>query len=318
MQAAPPPFGEVLGAVGYHYEQWAQLSAYAQGIGVRTRDNPDFTMLDDEQLRADVERRGAHHEVDVRRERPQLPRRDAARGAAPDLVRLSAETGRRKWCATLEGRGVQGDDPFATQILPDEGVAVLGPGEGDEERLVRLSGEDGEQVWARNLDADSGDFLGDMGDETLLAGRARAVPAVRPGVAREPSGGTCAGAGLGRRTATTIWTKRAPAGSDVHVLGTDPETRTAFVQETDAGGQTRLTALDEKGDEVWSRTPARETTFDATLLSGRILVRAGNRWSAYDAEDGRRLWPGSCRSGRSSCPTASSWTASRCSTPTTR
>ena len=55
-------------------------------------------------------------------------------------------------------------------------------------------------------------------------------------------------------------------------------------------GQTRLTALDENGDEVWSRTPARETTFDATLLSGRILVRAGNRWSAYDTEDGRRLW----------------------------
>ena len=32
----------------------------------------------------------------------------------------------------------------------------------------------------------------------------------------------------------TIWTKRAPAGSDVHVLGTDPDTRRAFVQETDA------------------------------------------------------------------------------------
>ena len=77
----------------------------------------------------------------------------------------------------------------------------------------------------------------------------------------------------------------------MHVLGTDPETGTAFVQEwTDADGPTRLTALDEKGDEVWSTTPARETTFDATLLSGRILVRAGNRWSAYDAEDGRRLW----------------------------
>ena len=25
-------------------------------------------------------------------------------------------------------------------------------------------------------------------------------------------------------------------------------------------------------------------------MSGRLLVRAGNRWSAYDAEDGRRLW----------------------------
>jgi hypothetical protein len=89
----------------------------------------------------------------------------------------------------------------------------------------------------------------------------------------------------------TIWTKRAAAGSDLHVLGTDPDTRMAFVQERSADdGQTRLTALDSEGEEVWSRTPARETTFDATLLSGRLLVRAGNRWSAYDTEDGRRLW----------------------------
>ena len=45
------PVGRVRGAVGYDYDQWAQLSAYAQGIGVRTRDNPDFTMLDDRTLR---------------------------------------------------------------------------------------------------------------------------------------------------------------------------------------------------------------------------------------------------------------------------
>jgi len=51
LEGDPPPIGEVLGAVGYHYEQWAQVSAYAQGIGVRTRDNPDFTMLDDETVR---------------------------------------------------------------------------------------------------------------------------------------------------------------------------------------------------------------------------------------------------------------------------
>ena len=74
------------------------------------------------------------------------------------------------------------------------------------------------------------------------------------------------------------------------MLGTDPDTRRAFVQETDADAQTRLTALDENGDKVWSRTPTIEATFDTTLLSGRILVRAGTRWSAYDAEDGRLLW----------------------------
>ena len=120
-------------------------------------------MLDDEQLRP-------MWSVAVRTKKSTYDASDRSylvatlpADAAPDLVRLSAETGRRKWCATLEGPRVQGDDPFATQILADEGVAVLGPGEGDEERLVRLSGEDGEQVWARNLDADSGDFLGRHG-----------------------------------------------------------------------------------------------------------------------------------------------------------
>jgi len=289
MQAAPPPFGEVLGAVGYHYEQWAQLSAYAQGIGVRTRHNPDFTMLDDEQLRP-------MWSVAVRTPKSTYDASDRSylvatlpAGAAPDLVRLSAETGQRKWCATLEGRGVQGNDPFATQILPDEGVVVLGPGEGDEEQLVRLSGEDGEQVWARNLDAASGDFVGDMGDETLLVGGREQFRLFDPeSLSNRPEGASLVL--VSARDGDTIWTKRAPAGSDVHVLGTDPETRTAFVQETDAEGPTRLTALDEKGEELWSKTPGRETTFDATLLSGRILVRANNRWAAYDAENGRRLW----------------------------
>jgi len=50
LEAAPPPYGEVLGAVGYHYEQWAQVGAFAQGIGVRTRNNPDFTLLDEDHV----------------------------------------------------------------------------------------------------------------------------------------------------------------------------------------------------------------------------------------------------------------------------
>ena len=289
MQAAPPPFGEVLGAVGYHYEQWAQLSAYAQGIGVRTRHNPDFTMLDDAKLRP-------MWSVAVRTKKSTYDASDRSylvatlpADAAPDLVRLSADTGRRKWCATLEGPRVKGDDPFATQILPDEGVAVLGPGEGDEEHLVRLSGEDGSQEWARSFDADSGDYLGQMGEETLLVGGREQFRLFDPeSLANRPEGPALVL--VSAKDGKTIWTKRAAAGSDLHVLGTDPETRRAFVQETGANGQTRLTALDENGNEVWSRTPTREATFDATLLSGRILVRAGNRWSAYDAEDGRRLW----------------------------
>ena len=119
LEAAPPPFGEVLGAVGYHYEQWAQVSAYAQGIGVRTRGNPDFTMLDEEELApmwsAAVRTRKSTYDASDRSYFVATMPSDAP----PDLVRLSADTGKRKWCATLEGPRVGGDDPFATQILPE-------------------------------------------------------------------------------------------------------------------------------------------------------------------------------------------------------
>ena len=101
LAADPAPIGDVLGAVGYHYEQWAQVSAYAQGIGVRTRDNPDFTMLDDENLRPrwSVEvgtKQSTYDASDHRYLVATMPG-----GSAPDLVSLDADTGRRVWCAPL-------------------------------------------------------------------------------------------------------------------------------------------------------------------------------------------------------------------------
>ena len=41
-----------------------------------------------------------------------------------------------------------------------------------------------------------------------------------------------------------------------------------------------------------SRTCVKPATpyFDAAVRSGRVLVRAGARWAAYDSSDGRLLW----------------------------
>ncbi len=89
LEADPAPIGEVMGAVGYHYEQWAQVSAYDQGIGVRTRDNPDFTMLDDADLEPLWSVQVETPKVGVRRQRGALPGRRAARegGAHPGRPR---------------------------------------------------------------------------------------------------------------------------------------------------------------------------------------------------------------------------------------
>ncbi len=285
----PAPVGEVVGAVGYHYEQWAQVSAYAQGIGVRTRDNPDFTMLDDTTLeprwsvrvstkRSTYDASAKHYLV------ASMPTKQP-----PDLVALDADTGRRTWCATLEGV-VGPSDPFATQFLDDEDVAVLAPGKGSKERIVRLSGRDGELVWERTLDADSGDFLGDMGNGTLLAGGRPQAELFDPASVGKRREGVAL-ALLRARDGTTLWTRREPAGSDVHVLGTDPSTGTAVVQEWSArAGTALLRAINAEGNQEWFAVPARGANYDAALRSGRILVRVGNRWSAYAIEDGHLLW----------------------------
>ncbi len=210
---------------------------------------------------------------------------------APDLVRLSADTGHRQWCTTLEGPRVGGDDPFATQILADEGVAVLGPGDGDKERLVRLSGEDGSQVWTRSLDADSGDFLGEMGDGTLLAGGREQFRLFDPeSLADRPEGPALVL--VSAKDGKTIWTKRAPAGSDLHVLGTDPDTRQGV--RPGAGRRGRTDPTDRAGRQ--GRTGVVEDAHPGGHVrrgpdGGAASSSApGNRWSAYDTEDGRRLW----------------------------
>ena len=285
----PAPIGEVVGAVGYHYEQWAQVSAYAQGIGVRTRGNPDFTMLDDETLRPtwSVQVATKQSTYDASDERYLV--RTTPTDSAPDLVALDADNGRRVWCVPLGDDAVRPADPFTTQILPGEDVAALGPDTGSKERIVRLSARDGALVWERTLDADSGDFLGDMGDDTLLAGGREQFRLFDPESVRDRPAGTSLVL-LSARDGTTIWTQREPAGSDVHVLGADPDAGVAVVQEWGVrSGSMVLRAIDRRGNQEWLAVPARGANFDATMRAGRVLVRSGNRWSAYDLE-GRRLW----------------------------
>ena len=117
-----------MGAVGYHYEQWAQLSAYAQGIGVRTRDNPDFTMLDDDGLRplwsvqVDTQRSTYDASEDTYLV-ATLPKQ-----GAPDLVALDAYTGERRWCASLGGSERRRDGPVRYRLARRRQLVVLGPG----------------------------------------------------------------------------------------------------------------------------------------------------------------------------------------------
>ena len=290
LAAAPSPFGQVLGAAGYHYEQWAQVSAFAQGLGVRTRDNPDFTLLDDRTLRprwsvAVTTSHSAYDASDRDYVVATMPR-----SAPPDLVELDAGTGHRRWCSSLGGRAVGPDDAYATQLLDDGGLVVLTRGDGSRQRVLRLAGNDGHHLWDRGIDAGDGDFLGSLGGGLVLAGGSRPERLADPrALAARPSGQALVG--LATSSGKQRWAWRSPARSGVHVLGTDPGSGLAVIEQWTAGQPPgRVFALDRSGAEAWSVHPAEPGFFDATLRSGRVLVRAGTTWTAYDAGDGRRLW----------------------------
>ncbi len=289
LAADPAPVGEVVGAVGYHYEQWAQLSAYAQGLGVRTRDNPDFTMLDDRTLRPlwSVQVDSEQSTYDASERRYLVATLPAT--APPDLVALDAGSGERRWCATLGDDPVTGSDAFATQILDDGSVVALRPGPGDRERVTRLDGRTGKVVWSRSLDADAGDYLGAVGAHgLLLGGRAADGLLDDASLRRRPDGNALVM--LDDRDGSTTWTRPFPAGEDVHVVGVGADGST-YVQARKAGELSgRLVAFDPDGTPLWSVVPARGAAYDVTLRGDRLLVRVQAGFAAYAARDGRRLW----------------------------
>ncbi len=289
-EAPTSPYGEVMGAVGYHYEQWARLSSFTQGLGIRTRDNPDFTMLDNATLRPRWSAQVATDSStwDASESRYLITTRPTS--AAPEMVALDADDGRRVWCADLGGPALEEAENLATQILDDDSVVVLRQGPGTDEQLRLLDGREGEQRWTRSYAADEGDFLGSLGDGLLLAGGSAQFRLFDPPLlAARPAGQALVA--LSAEDGRRQWSYETAAGSGVHVVGTDPASGTAVLVEWTAGvASGRLFALDRDGQETWSVTPGGTTYFDTTLRAGRVLVRSGNEFSAYALESGELLW----------------------------
>ena len=282
---APPPFGPVVGAVGYDYEQWAQLSAYAQGIGIRTRDNPDFTMLDDHTLhpRWSVQVDTKRSAYDASPETYLVA--TMPKDGAPDLVALDARTGVRRWCTGLGGPHVGAAAPFATQMLGDGGVVVLGPGTHGRQRIVRLD-RFGAQKWVRQVRAEKGDYVGLIGDGLLVAG---GRPDYELADQHDLRGGASRLVALDLGTGSTAWQTPELNGSGSHVVGTD-NGRVLVLQRNAQSGVEVLVAYDEQGAVAWSVLPDLPAPLDVALRSGRLLVRQGTRLVAYSAQTGRPLW----------------------------
>ena len=289
-EADSSPYGEVMGAVGYHYEQWARLSSFTQGLGIRTRDNPDFTMLDNATLRPRWSAKvGTDASTwDASETRYLITTRP--KSTAPEMVALDTRDGQRVWCADLGGPALSKTDALATQILDDDSVLVLRQGPGTDEHVTLLDAQDGHQRWTRSYAADEGDFLGGIGSGLVLAGGSAQFQLFDPELLAARPAGTSLVA-LATESGRRQWSYQTPAGSGVHVVGTDPSTGTAvLVQWTAGSSRGRLVALDRDGKEVWTATPPGTTYFDTALRAGRVLVRAGNEFSAYAMDTGKLLW----------------------------
>ncbi|HEY6932451.1 MAG TPA: PQQ-binding-like beta-propeller repeat protein [Marmoricola sp.] len=287
VQAWPAPFGPVLGAIGYDYDEYLHVAGVPDGLAVWTRDDPTMQMLSARTLRprwavrTDTARSawdvGADRFLDIA----------LARGRAPQLSALALDDGHALWCARLGLRPVHPDDPLSTQVLPGGDVLALTPGPPGQVVLSRLAAADGRLRWRRSVRS-GGDFVGDLGGGTVVAGGAAAWRlADDRWLARQPDRVGLAGVSL--RTGRLRWTLPSPAGSAVHVVGADPVQGLVVVMSWGRHGG-RLFALSRAGDLVWSAEPFRHFHLDATLRSGRVLVRADGRLAGYTASTGHRLW----------------------------
>ncbi len=162
-------------------------------------------------------------------------------------------------------------DPFATLMLDDGGVVVLGPGSGGKERVVRLD-RHGKHLWTREVDADEGDYLGRIGEGTVVLGGRPQYELAEDRSLRERKAGTSLRA-LDLSDGRTVWHTTLTSGAADHVLGVHDGL--TIMEERAAGEpQAELVRVDEEGHtQEGSSEPMLGPAPDAALLGDRVVVR---------------------------------------------
>ncbi len=277
-----PPFGELVGGLGYNYDQLLHVYGIEAGVLAWTRHNAPVTLLGGQSLEPRWALRPATKRTawDAYGDRFLLA--DLAGNRPTDVSLYDTDKGTRVWCHRLEEHHRDGS-PFSTTFLGEDGDVVVAMRSGSGIRVSRLAAGTGAQTWTRTHSGlDRADYLGEIGD-VLLAGGAEEYQLgdLDPNSDERP-----VLAGLDPGNGKEQWTYDAPAGGRVHVVGTTGE-RVVLVQR--AGSETQLVALDADGEQQWEvATPG--ASFEATLRGEVVLLDAGSALFAYDAESGEQLW----------------------------
>ena len=206
--------GQVVGGIGYDYDQWLTIAAVgddaAAGLGVWTKRDPDFRLLDPDSLKVRwrLQQSAAPHAWDASGDRffhLTLGKKSPLEVASYDL-----ECGTRLWRVTVGSEPTIRYDDLATAPVGDA-LAVLVKG-----RLSLLSAKSGKAAWEVSASAGEGDFLGLLDERTVVVGGWSAPRLADPSLDRKKAMPAVAAYSLDGRKR---WSWTVPAGTGAHILG---------------------------------------------------------------------------------------------------
>jgi hypothetical protein len=280
--AMDPPFGDVLGGVGYDYDQWLHLYGVDGGMLAFTKNNAPVTLLDAQSLKPRWSLRPDSKRIAWDASGDRFLLLDLSAKHATRVSAYDETDGHRVWCASLDQEQASGE-PVSTTFLDDGDVLAALP-DHDKVALTRLSAASGRRTWSRSYTGlDRADFVGALTDDLVLAGGTEEFRLAEQ--APDARGGPAITA-LAASNGDPAWTWTAPAGSLVHVVGVDSGRVVAVVRAT--AGRHQF-ALSDSGDQLWSTVP-QDAAYEATLRGGVVVMKSDAALYGYDDETGKLLW----------------------------
>jgi outer membrane protein assembly factor BamB len=279
--AMAAPFGDVLGGVGYDYNQWIHLYGLDAGMLAFTKNNAPVTLLDPRTLGPRWSLRPDSKDIAWDASADRFLLLDLSARADTRVSAYDVADGHRVWCASVGQRHRSGA-PVSTTFLAGDAVLTALP-EGDRIAVTRLS-HTGATVWSRSYaGASRADYLGPLTDRLVVVGGTEEYHLADQAPSSKAGPVITA---FDARDGKPAWSWDAEADSLVHVVGVDSGRVLAVERGADG---VHLLSLSDAGRQLWSTSPA-DAAYEATLRGGVVVMKSASGLSGYDDRTGRPLW----------------------------